>query len=336
MRKLAHLLFAFILTTTLSSSFQLQAQGTDEFKILVDYLEANGNYINTEAPSMILATEINENLKNKKYLVIDIRRDTDYDKGHIKGAVNLKSEELIKYFDKKIKPENFDKISIVCYSGQSAAYYTAVMRLLGYNNVYTLKWGMSSWNKQNAQNFWVKNSTSNHANKLETKANTMPAKGAAPMISTGKTDPKEILEDRALMAIGTAYNKFIIKADDVFANPSNYYVVNYWNEDQYSKGHVPGSVRYQPKKSFNFSEDLTTLPTDKKIVVWCHTGQTAAYIVAYLHMLGYDAGNLGYGANSFMNAELIKNGDGWNAFTEKESNNFPLATKELTAPGCGE
>ena len=152
MKKLTQLLIAFLITTTsIIGGYQLQAQNSDEFKILVDHLEANGNYINTEAPSMIMATEINENLKNKKYLVIDIRKDTDFDKGHIKGAVNLKSEELIKYFDKKIKPENFDKISIVCYSGQSAAYYAAVMRLLGYQNVYSLKWGMSSWNKQNAQ-----------------------------------------------------------------------------------------------------------------------------------------------------------------------------------------
>ena len=336
MRKLSNLLIAFILTAISFNSVQMQAQSADEFKILVDYLEANGNYINTEAPSMILATEINENLKNKKYLVIDIRKDTDFDKGHIKGAVNLKSEELIKYFDKKIKPENFDKISIVCYSGQSASYYASVLRLLGYNNVYTLKWGMSSWNKQNAQNFWVKNSTNNHASKLETKANLIPSKGATPMISTGKTEAKEILAERASMAIGTAYGKFIIKADDVFANPSNYYIVNYWNEDQYTKGHIPGSIHYQPNKSLNFSESLSTLPTDKKIVVWCSTGQTAAHIVAYLHMLGYDAGNLAYGANSFMNAELIKNGEGWNAFTEKESNNFPLATKELAAPGCAE
>lgn len=337
MKKLTQLLIAFLITTTsIIGGYQLQAQNSDEFKILVDHLEANGNYINTEAPSMIMATEINENLKNKKYLVIDIRKDTDFDKGHIKGAVNLKSEELIKYFDKKIKPENFDKISIVCYSGQSAAYYAAVMRLLGYQNVYSLKWGMSSWNKQNAQNFWVKNSTNNHANKLETKVNQISAKGATPIITTGKTDPKEILTDRASMAIATAYSKFIIKADDVFANPNNYYIVNYWNLDQYNKGHIPGSVQYQPKKSLNFSENLTTLPTNKKIVVWCSTGQTAAHIVAYLHMLGYDAGNLAYGANSFMNAELIKNGEGWNAFTEKESNNFPLATKELAAPGCAE
>jgi hypothetical protein len=37
-----------------------------------------------------------------------------------------------------------------------------------------------------------------------------------------------------------------------------------------------------------------------------------------------------------MHDTLVKNGEGWNAFTDKEINNFPVATKELKAPGCGE
>ncbi|HEX5743692.1 MAG TPA: rhodanese-like domain-containing protein [Flavobacteriaceae bacterium] len=334
MRKLSNLLFAFLLTAVSISSYQLSAQSTDEFKILVDYLEANGNYINTEAPSMIMATEINENLKNKKYLVIDIRKDTDFDKGHIKGAINLKSEELIKYFDKKIKPENFEKISIVCYSGQSAAYYTAVMRLLGYNNVYTLKWGMSSWGKSFAQNIWTKNTASTYVDKLETKPNPMSEKSATPVLTTGKTDAKEILKARADMAIATVYRDFITKPEDVFANPTNYYIVSYWNEEKYNNGHIPGSVRYEPKKAFNFVNDLTRLPKDKRIIVYSDSGHTSAFITAFLHMLGYNVGHLAYGANGYMNNILVKKGEGWNAFSPSEINEFPVATKELTAPGC--
>lgn len=335
MRKLSHLLFAFIITTTaIFSGYQMQAQTSDEFKILVDYLEANGNYINTDAPSIVNATEIKENLKNSKYLVIDIRKDTDFDKGHIKGAINVKSENLVKYFDKKIKPENFDKITIVCYSGQSASYYSAVLRLMGHKNVYALKWGMSSWAKNFAQNVWIKNTTNNFADKLEAKSNPMPVKGSTPSLTTGKSDAKEILRTRGEYAIGTVYKDFITKAEDVFANPENYYIVNYWNEEMYNNGHIPSSISYEPKKSLNLNEDLTTLPKDKRIVVWCATGQTSAHVVAYLHILGYNVGNLAYGANGFMNDVLVKKGEGWNGFTEKEIQNFPTATKELSAPGC--
>lgn len=334
MKKLSHLLLAFLLTTIYISNVQLKAQSTDEFKILVDHLEANGNYINTDAPSMINATEINENLKNKKYLVIDIRRDTDFDKGHIKGAVNIKSEDLVKYFDKKIKPENFDKITLVCYSGQSASYYSAVLRIMGYNNVFTLKWGMSSWGKSFAQNVWTKNAVNTFADKLETKSNPLPAKGATPFITTGKTEAKEILQARAEIAISTVYKEFITKPEDIFANPNNYYIINYLNDDMYNNGHIPSSVVYQPNKALNMAENLSTIPTDKRIVVVCATGQTSAHVVAYLHMLGYNVGNLAYGLNGFMNNTLVKKGESWNGFTPKEINEFPVATKELSAPGC--
>jgi rhodanese-related sulfurtransferase len=335
MKKLSHLLFTFLITaTTLFSSYQTQAQAIDEFKILVDYLEVNGNYINTDAPSMIKATEIKENLKNAKYLIIDIRKDTDYDKGHIKGAVNVKSEDLVKYFDKKIKPANYEKITLVCYSGQSASYYSGVLRIMGYSNVYTLKWGMSSWGKSFAQNVWTKNTANTFTDKLETKSNPLPTKGTTPFLATGKTDAKDILQARAEMAMTTVYKDFITKSEDVFANPSNYYIINYLNEEMYNNGHIPGSIRYEPNKSLNMAEALSTIPTDKRIVVVCATGQTSAYVVAYLHMLGYNVGNLAYGLNGFMNNALVKKGEGWNGFTPSEINEFPVATKELSAPGC--
>lgn len=334
MKKISNLLIVFLVFGALLSNYQVQAQNADEFKILVDYLEANGNYINNDAPSLVNATEIKENLKNSKYLIIDIRKDTDFDKGHIKGAVNVKSEDLVKYFDKKIKPANFDKITLVCYSGQSAAYYSAVLRLMGHHNVFALNYGMSSWAKNFAQNIWIKNISSAYSNKLESTSNSKLPKGAAPMLATGKSDAKEILKTRGEFAIGTVYRDFITKAEDVFANPSNYYIINYLNEEMYNNGHIPSSIHYQPKKSLNMAEELTTIPTDKRIVVVCETGQTSAHVVAYLHMLGYNVGNLAYGANGFMNDVLVKKGAGWNGFTEKEINNFPAATKELSAPGC--
>ncbi len=42
---------------------------------------------------------------------------------------------------------------------------------------------------------------------------------------------------------------------------------------------------------------LQYLPTDKKIVIYCWTGQTSAQVAAYLRMLGYDAVSMYYGMN---------------------------------------
>ena len=118
------------------------------------------------------------------------------------------------------------------------------------------------------------------------------------------------------------YKEFIIKASIAFENPSEYYTVNYVNEERYNFGHLKGAVQYQPKTSLLSTTNLFTLPIDKKVLISCDSGQSAAYVVAYLQVLGYNVGNLAYGANSFMNATLVEKG--WNGFNEKEIKNYPI------------
>ncbi len=327
MNKITSYIVVLFITTALLSGFKSNAQDSSEtpkseFGLLVQYLEENGNFINTDSPALVLAEEIKENLTNKKYLVIDTRTASWFAYGHIKNSVNVAPTELLNYFEKKITPSNFDKITIVCYSGQAAAYYTSLLRLAGYNNAYSLKWGMSSWADEFAEKIWVKNPTNLYANKLQTTPNEMPAVGQLPILKTGKTDAKEILNIRLKGAFAKPYSEFIVKPDSVFKSPSSFYIVNYVNEDKYNVGHIEGAVRYEPKASLASTASLYTIPSDKKVLVNCSTGQSAAYIVAYLHLLGYDVSNLAYGSNSFMNAILIeKELDG---FTAKEIKNFPV------------
>lgn len=294
-----------------------------EFELLVNHFEVNNNFINSQdAPAFVLADEVKKNTKNTKYHVIDIRNESWFDYGHIKNAKNVKSADLLSYFETKITPAEYDKIVLVCYSGQSAAYYSALLRLAGYGNVYNMKWGMSSWRVDFAENSWLKNIKNDFAEKLETTENEKPKKGTYPLLNTGKTDAKEILRARLEKAFATPYKEYILKSADIFTNPTNYYVVNYWDQSTYNNGHIPGAVHYQPNSSLSSTTDLYSLPTDKKIAMYCSTGQNAAYAVAYLNVLGYDVGNIAYGANSFMNKKMKENK--WGAFSKKEINMYPI------------
>lgn len=331
MKKLSIFLVAILISTAaLLSSFtnkndnfnRTSQDPPSEFEILVNYLEANSNFINTDATLIIPADDVKKNMKNPKYHVIDIRSDSWFDYGHIKGAANVKSADLLSYFETKITPADYDKIVLVCYSGQSAAYYSSLLRLAGYDNVYNMKWGMSSWRVDFADNSWNKNITNGYAEKLETTENAKSEKVAQPVLNTGKEDAKEILRVRLEKAFATPYKEYIVKSVDVFETPSNYYVVNYWDQDKYNNGHIPSAVQYQPNASLSSTSDLYTLPTDKKIAVYCSTGQSAAYVVAYLNVLGYEVGNIAYGANSFMN-KVLKEKE-WGAFSKKEINMFPV------------
>jgi len=295
----------------------------NEFETLLNYFETNGDFINSDAsPAIVNADEVKKNLKNPKYHIIDIRSESWFEYGHLKNANNVKSGDLLTYFENKINPLDFDKIVLICYSGQSAAYYSSLLRLAGYNNVYNMKWGMSSWRVDFADNSWNKNIKNAYADKLEVEENVKAESGTYPTLSTGKTDAKDILKARLEKAFATPYKEYIIKSSDVFENPDNYYIVNYWDQDKYSNGHIPSAVQYQPNTSLSSTTFLSTLPANKKVAVYGSTGQSAAYVVAYLNLLGYDVGNIAYGANSFMNKSLKEKG--WDAFSKKEINMYPV------------
>jgi len=328
MKKLASYLVLFFVITSLFNSYNVNSQTSSEntvseFEILVEYLESNGDFINSDlSPAIISSDEVKKNLKNPKYHIIDIRSDSWFDYGHIKNASNIKAADLLTHFENEMTPSEYDKIVLVCYSGQSAAYYTGLLRLAGYDNVYNMKWGMSSWRVDFAENAWLKYIDDSNADKIEITANVKPEKGTHPVFVTGKTEATEILKVRLEEAFATPYKEHIIKSPVVFENPENYYIANYWTEDNYNTGHITGAVQYQPNASFSSTTDLYTLPTDKQVLVYCSTGQSAAYVVAYLNLIGYDAGNLAYGANSFMNKTLKEKG--WNGFSKKEVNMYPV------------
>ena len=331
MKKRILYLLAFVLPLTLMANGIFNPKdgkseppvSASETEILLEFLETNRNFINTDAaPALVTADEVKKNLKNPKYHVIDIRTESWFEYGHIKGASNVKSSDLLTYFENSISPAEYDKIVLICYSGQSAAYFSSLLRIAGYDNVHSMNWGMSSWRVDFAENSWLKNTKNDFAEKVVTTPKAKGDKGSLPVLNTGKTEAEEILRARLEELFATPYKESIAKAADVFSNPNNYYIMDYNRLDRYDKGHIPNAVQYQPNGSLASAQDLLTIPTDKKIVVNGTTGQDTAYVVAYLDVLGYDASNIAYGANNYMHKTLKDNG--WGAFTKKEVNMYPV------------
>ncbi len=305
----------------------VKQEKTDEFTLLLSHLENNGDFINSPyVPAMIGADKVKENLNNPRFLVLDLRKPADYEEGHIKVAENVKFYDLISYFQNQINPQDYEKIALVCYSGQSASYGAGILNLLGYDNVYAMKFGMSAWNKKDAKKAWLKNISDKYLNQLETKENPKNPTGEYPVLYTGEKDPKQILLKQAQRALDDPFKSRLVSADEVFAHPEKYYIINYWPKEQYLQGHVPGAVQYTPKKSLSSKTYLNTLPVDKPIVVYCYTGQHAAFVASFLNTLGYDARVLKYGANSFMHKKLVENK--WHPFTKKQIHNYPVEQLE--------
>jgi len=295
----------------------------NEFEVLLNYLETNRDFINSPAaPALLPASEVKQNLKNEKYHIIDIRSASWFEYGHVKNATNVQPADLLVHFENSIVPSEYDKIVLVCYSGQSAAYFSGLLRIAGYDNVYSMNWGMSSWRVDFAENSWLKNTSNDLAAKVETADHAKAPKGSLPSIETGQAEGEAILRARLEKAFATPYKESIVKSADVFANPDTYYIVDYNGADRYAKGHIPQAVQYDPNSSLSSGADLYTLPTDKQVVVNGPTGQETAYVVAYLNVLGYKTGNIAYGSNSFMH-KTLKDND-WEAFTKKNVNMYPV------------
>ncbi len=291
-----------------------------EFEVLTRFLQNSGEYINSKGvPNMVSAEDVNENLA--AYFILDIRNPQEYVDGHINGAVNIQASEIIDYLDKNIAAGEYDKLVIVCYSGQSASYVTSILRLIGYDNAYVMKYGMGAWNR--TLDKWSGGVSNKYENQLETTNNPKAKPTAYPVLNTGMPCGAEVLAARAKTVLNTPFHKIKIKADRAFSD-SAFYIVNYWPEDKYLKGHIPGSVQYTPKKDLTIGTALKTLPSDKKILVYGFTGQNAAFTIAYLRLLGYNAYTLDFGANAFMHNVLVSR-DNWHGFKATEKlNDFAL------------
>jgi rhodanese-related sulfurtransferase len=85
------------------------------------------------------------------------------------------------------------------------------------------------------------------------------------------------------------------KASDLhmkIAEGDSPYIVSIRSAEDYAKGHIPGAVN----KKFS---DLSTLPKNEEILVYCYTGQSASFAAAVLGVMGYDVQNLLHGMSSW-------------------------------------
>ncbi|MDA3821725.1 MAG: rhodanese-like domain-containing protein [Bacteroidales bacterium] len=278
----------------------------DESMVLAEYLESAESPIDVAAmPKYITAAELHTLDAIDGAYIIDIRSGDDYGTiGHIEGAVNVAAADVISH----LADADFTgkQVVIACYTGQTAAFVTSLVNMSGYS-AKSLLFGMSSWNEACAGSL-NSNSTNTYESELVTEET---AKGDAtdmPVLETGLETGAEIL-DAQIATVNTAgFIEAAITSATVFGATDNYYIVNYWSPEHYALGHIPGAMQYTPNTSLLTTADLKTLPTDKTIVVYCYTGQTSAFVAAYLKVLGYDAKSLKFGMNGMATDWAGQNG----------------------------
>lgn len=276
-----------------------------ESEILLEYLESpsgGGNYANTAMPAIVKADGVKTLMATGDVYIIDVRTPDFFADGHIQGAVNVAASDVLSHLD-GMDVSVYDKVAIVCYSGQTSGWVTNLARISGYDNVYSMKWGMSSWNAD--FDVWSNRTSNMYTTQFKTQDFPKGPEGDLPILNTGQSEGSEILEARVDVVLTEGFGAVSISAAEVYVNLNDYYIVNLWPESHYlDPGHIEGAMQYTPKESMSLDTYLETLPTDKTIVVYCYTGQTSANLASYLRVIGYDAKSLMFGANVMIYDEL--------------------------------
>ncbi|MFP4426993.1 MAG: rhodanese-like domain-containing protein [Spirochaetaceae bacterium] len=222
--------------------------------------------------------------EGEEMYVVDIRRAEDYKAGHVDGAVNAPWGtsaiwEVIPHL-----PTD-ETVYAYCYSGQTCGQATVMMRMAGIDAVSV----NSGWNLGISRVDGYESVVSTDATEIDTSYDNGVSDE---VLSTIQTYYEELAE-----AAGTPFANHMVSEEDakaiLDAEDESVQFVSMRRPDDYAEGHIETAVNYPFGPTMY--DEMGMLPTDKKLIVYCYSGQTANQGVALLRLLGYDAVSLLYG-----------------------------------------
>ena len=252
-------------------------------------------YANLSAMSryQIKEADFVEKIKaGEQMFVIDIRTAADYAKGHIKGAINVPWGTAI--------AENLEylphdgNVSLYCYSGQTAAQAGMLMNAAGIP-VKSVTFG---WNLGISKVAGYEEITTTEATAIDKSKKYDVVPEIAKMV-TEYFERFASIKDTPFASniVSEANAKAIFDAKDTSAM-----FVSIRMAEDYAKEHIEGAINIP--FSGNMVSDLKSLPGDKKLIIYCYSGQTSGQATAAMRLLGYDAvslrGGIGHAKNQGM------------------------------------
>lgn len=281
--------------------------------VLLSKIETIGEKIISDpCPVLIQA----DTLFNKKanFLILDFRPKEDFLNGHIENAVNIESKNLLSYLS-SIDTVMSKNIACVDADGQSSAYFAALLRLYGYQNSYSLNFGMASWNGYFADT-WLQVIAKGKPFEQTYTDVVFYKKGLLELPSVsfpeGMTNYDEGVKSRISQLLQRGFVDTVKLYTDSLSTVN--YVICYGNNSLYLSGEIssypnmghPSNVYYySPLRDLLSSSNLQTLPPNKPILIYCYNGQLSAVTTAYLNLLGYQVRTLLYGADYLFHFRMI-------------------------------
>lgn len=195
--------------------------------------------------------------------LVDVREVSEYEAGHIPGAVNIPIRELTSNLG-AIPLDG--PVFVYCASGYRAAMSTAALHMLGYTNVRAYGPSFKAW------------------------------EAAGEEISTEAKDLETFLEPIITEELLTSVDDFISTIPEGYLNlgsvekmqaamEADIFIIDVRETGEYAEGRIPGAVNIPLR---TLLDDPEAIPTDTQVVVYCKSGFRAALANATLHIAGYD------------------------------------------------
>ena len=238
--------------TTTTEAFDLTASVDEYLQALPDGFYAIGD-----------VQVFKDGVEASGALVIDVRETSEYEEGHIPGAVNIPIRTLAENLD-KIPTDG--QVYVYCTSGFRAAQSLASLGMLGYDNVLSYKPGWAGWTAAGEE--------------VSTEAAEAPVVGAPdiePALLEAVNDYLSSIPD-GFYSAG--------KADGVLeAASAGTSLLDVRTAGEYEKGHVEGAQNIDIR---NLAMDFDAIPTGTDVINYCGSGHRAGMSVAAVHVLGAD------------------------------------------------
>ncbi len=202
-------------------------------------------------------------MDNTDVYLVDVRETSEYDAGHIPGAVNIPLRTVADNLD-KIPTDQ--PVFVYCGSGHRAAMAISSLSMLGYDNVKAFPPGWKGWSA-------AEEDVEMDAN--EPGSFDMPDVDPEMMAAVA-----EFLNNIPEGWLSMSDTDAVMSATDAGA-----FVVDVRQPDEYDAGHIPGAVNI-PLRELAASVD--EIPTDTPVVTYCASGHRAAMALAALQTMGVD------------------------------------------------
>jgi rhodanese-related sulfurtransferase len=109
------------------------------FVALLSYLLYT-EFQNQQSNTVLSPQQVVMLMNHDNAILIDIRPREAFQSGHIINAINLSVEELEKSDKYRTEP-----VVLICDSGQKTSQAAVKLRKIGYQNISSLKGGMTAW-----------------------------------------------------------------------------------------------------------------------------------------------------------------------------------------------